>query len=67
MPGIGPQVTSVSGKVWVDQQTGTLIKALLDYKAEVSDSGGNPQGTGSGHLEIIVTQVGKATVSVPGQ
>ena len=67
MSGIGPQVTSVSGKVWVDRQTGTLIKALLDYKAEVSDSGGNPQGTGSGHLEIIVTQVGKVTVSVPGQ
>jgi hypothetical protein len=65
--GIGLQITSVTGKVWIDQQSGALLKAVLDYQAEVNDSGGNLKGNGSGHLEISVTQIGNVTVVLPGQ
>jgi len=58
-------VASVSGKIWVDPQTGALLKAVLDYQVDVKDSSGNDKGNGSGHLEITVTQVGNDTVSLP--
>jgi hypothetical protein len=58
-------ITSLTGKIWVDQQTGALVKAVLDYQADVRDTAGNMKGGGSGHLEIIVTQIGNVTVTVP--
>lgn len=64
--GLGLPVASASGKVWVDQQTGALLKAVLDYQAEVKDADRQVQGLGSGHLEIEVTRVGEVTVSLPG-
>jgi hypothetical protein len=65
--GIGLPVTSVDGKVWVDQQTGALLKAVLDFKADVKDTSGAAQGSGSGHLELTVTKVGQVTVAQPGK
>jgi len=68
IPGVGGNpfpITTLTGKVWVDQATGALLKADLDYQADVTDSSGNPQGSGSGHLEIAVTQVGQVTVALP--
>ncbi len=58
-------VTSAEGTVWVDQQTGALLRAVLDYEVDVKDADGNVQGTGSGHLEIRVDQVGQVKVSLP--
>jgi len=60
-------VTSVSGQVWVDHETGALLKAEFDYQADVKDQDGNNKGSGSGRLEITVTQVGNVTVTLPGQ
>ena len=57
--------SSIFGKVWDDQQTGALLKAELDYQADVKDSSSDDRGTSSGHLEITVTQVGNVTVSLP--
>ena len=65
--GIALSVSSVSGKVWVDQQTGALLKAVLDYQADVHDTAGADKGNGAGHLELTVTKVGQVTVSVPNQ
>jgi hypothetical protein len=65
LPGI--PVTAARGKVWVDQETGALLKAVLDYEADVRDSSGATRGSGSGHLEIAVTQVGNVTVTLPGR
>lgn len=65
--GVGLTVTAVSGQVWVDQQTGALLKAELDYQADVKDPDGNIKGSGSGRLEIIITQIGNVTVILPGQ
>jgi hypothetical protein len=63
--GIGLPITSVTGTVWVDQQTGALLKADLDYTADVKDTSGNTKGNGSGHLEITITLIGNVTVSLP--
>jgi hypothetical protein len=63
--GIALPIDSASGKVWVDQQTGALLKAVLDYQAGVRDTAGNDKGSGSGHLEITVTQVGQVAVTLP--
>ena len=65
--GIGLPVTSVSGKVWVDGQTGALLKADLEYQAEVRDTGGTAQGNDSGSLKIDVTRIGNVTVTLPNQ
>jgi len=60
-------VTSVSGQVWVDHETGALLKAEFDYQADVKDQDGNIKVSGFGRLEITVTQVGNVTVTLPGQ
>ena len=65
--GIGLPVTTVTGKVWVDGQTGALLKADLEYQAEVRDTGGIVQGNGSGRLKIDVTRIGIVTVTLPNQ
>jgi len=65
--GASLHVTAVSGTVWIDQETGALLKAELDYTAEVKDDDGNVMGSGTGRLEIYVTRVGQVTVILPGQ
>jgi len=68
LPGIAgnlSEISSIAGQIWVDQATGTLLKALLDYKADVRDGSGNLKGSGDGHLEITVTQFDNVTVSLP--
>ncbi len=63
---MGMPITDLKGQVWVDQATGALLKAVIDYSAEVKDSSGN-KATGPGHLEVTVSQVGQVTVKDPGQ
>lgn len=63
--GIGLSVTAVNGQVWIDQETGALLKAVLDYQADVKDADGNAKGNGPGRLEINVSQVGSTTVTLP--
>jgi hypothetical protein len=65
--GTALSVTAARGTVWVDQETGALLKAELDYTAEVKDNDGNVKGSGTGRLEIDVTQVNQVTVTLPGQ
>ena len=65
VPGNLLPITSVTGNVWVDQATGALLKAVLDYQADVGDNSGTLKGSGAGHLEITVTQVGNVTVALP--
>jgi hypothetical protein len=65
--GVSLAVTAVSGRVWIDQETGALLKAELDYQADVKDQDGNVMGSGTGRLEITVTQVRNVTVTLPGQ
>jgi hypothetical protein len=64
--GLGTPVTSAEGTVWVDQATGALVMAVIDYEADVKDDGGVVQGQGSGHLEIRVTGIDTVSVTLPG-
>ena len=57
--GIPPLVTAVTGTLWIDQETGALLKAVLDYQATVGS------GSGTGHIEVTVTQIGSVTVTLP--
>jgi hypothetical protein len=65
---MGLPVTDVQGQVWIDQATGALLKAVLDYKAKAADNGGSStDNIGAGRLEITVTQVGQVTVKDPSK
>jgi hypothetical protein len=60
-------ITASQGNVWVDSETGALLKMTLDYEQKFTDLE-DPEkvlGTGSGHVEILVTRVGQVTVQLP--
>jgi hypothetical protein len=63
--GMGLSVTSVDGQVWIDQETGALLKAALDYEVDVKDANGNVKGNAPGRLEILISQVGSTSVILP--
>jgi hypothetical protein len=60
----GVPVRTTDGTVWVDQATGALLKADIDYVADVKD-GSKTHGTAKGSLTIVVTGVGETRVSMP--
>lgn len=57
--------TTAKGSVWIDKETGALMKLALDYEAMVRDQDGKDQGTGKGHMEISVSQIGEVKVKLP--
>ena len=59
--------SSSKGTAWVDKETGALLKLVLDYEQDLIDPPGSKTvvGKGSGHLELLVTKVGKVTVTLP--
>jgi hypothetical protein len=60
-------LTGARGTVWLDRQTGALLKAIIDYKEVFTESRGSDKviGSGDGHVEMMVTRVGKVTVKLP--
>jgi hypothetical protein len=63
---LSKRVTEAHGTAWVDRQTGVLLKLVLDYTLEVHDPATkNLIGTGPGHLEIAVTNIGTTVVQLP--
>ena len=59
------QTTEAHGTVWIDQETGALLKLYLDYTSTYKTEAGNEVGSAPGHIEIMVTQVGQVMVSLP--
>ncbi len=58
--------TSAKGTAWEDQDTGALLKLVLDYSMKaINLSDKSVLGTGTGRLEITVSQIGKTTVQLP--
>jgi hypothetical protein len=53
--------------VWLDRETGALLKASIDYRENFTEQRGSDKvvATGDGHVEMLVTRVGKVTVKVP--
>jgi len=60
-------LSASKGTVWLDRQTGALLKAIIDYKENFTEQRGSNKviGTGDGHVEMMVTRVGKVTVKLP--
>lgn len=60
-------LTASKGTVWLDQQTGALLKAMMTYRESFTEPRGsdNVIGTGDGRIEMTVTRVGKVTVKSP--
>ena len=60
-------VTSAKGTVWIDKETGALLKCNLDYTQDLVDPPGSQTvvGKGNGHIELNVTKVNNTTVTLP--
>lgn len=57
--------SSVQGKVWIDSETGALLKMEADYEKDVRNTAGEVKGSGSGHFSLLVSGIGEVTVSLP--
>ena len=59
---------TAKGKVWIDKETGGMLKLLLDYTSDLTTLDGSETiGTGTGHIELEITEVGKVSVISPVQ
>ena len=58
-------ITASSGTVWLDQETGAVLKLILDYTGEIKDAQGTTVGTAVAHIDLSVTRVGAVTVKLP--
>ena len=58
-------IDSATGKVWIDQQTGAMLKLTLQYTAEVKDAQGKTLATENGQIDLVVTKVGAVSVKLP--
>ncbi|HTP10613.1 MAG TPA: hypothetical protein VMP08_20305 [Anaerolineae bacterium] len=59
---------SIKGTAWIDKETGTLLKLVLDYAQEYADpdpKNTKPLGVGNGHIDLAVSQIGQAQVNLP--
>ena len=59
-------LNTIHGTIWVDQQTGGALKALIDYEMDMINSDdGKTVGVGQGHLELEITLIGNVNVQLP--
>ncbi len=54
------------GTLWVDKETGGMLKLTLDYVTGVPDKDSTKAiGEGTGHIELEISQIGQVTVVSP--
>lgn len=59
-------ITTIQGTVWIDHDTGALLKADLQFEADVRKPGEDTfSAHGEGELHLSVSQIGKTTVGLP--
>lgn len=60
------RVTAIQGTIWIDHETGGLLKCDLTFAADVKKPGDTkPSIHGKGELHILFHQIGQVTVSMP--
>jgi hypothetical protein len=59
------QITAMHGTIWVDHATGALLKADLQFEADVKKSGQTTATHDTGKFLLVVSRIGKVTVSLP--
>ena len=62
---MNPEISEAHGTIWLDHETGAMLKLVIDYTGAFKDASGIPVGSAPGHIEITVSQVGQVTVSLP--
>ncbi len=59
-------ITSIKGTIWIDQSTGALLKADLEFDCTISKPGGSePSASGKGEYHLAVSRIGKVKVTLP--
>ena len=58
-------MTTGKGTVWIDQETGGMIKLAMTYSEELKDSDQKTIGPGTGNLSLEVTKVNQVEVVYP--
>lgn len=57
--------TSAKGTVWIDKETGAMLKLDMSYTENFSDNDGKVIGTGSGTVTLEISKVNQTTVEIP--
>jgi hypothetical protein len=60
----GLPITKTDGTIWVDQATGALVKASIDYTTEVKDAEGS-HGSATGSFMLEISRAGQVQVALP--
>ena len=60
----GLPITKTDGTVWVDQASGALVKATIDYTTAVKDAEGS-HGTATGSFTLVISRAGQVQVTLP--
>jgi hypothetical protein len=59
-------VTAMQGDLWIDHDTGALLKVDLTFEADIRKAGEkNASAHGTGSLQLDVSKIGTATVNLP--
>ena len=56
---------SANGTVWIDKETGAMLKLDMNYVTSLTDNDGKVVGDGNGHVTIDITGVNQTAVVEP--
>lgn len=57
--------TSAKGTVWIDKETGAMLKLEMSYHDNFSDNDGKVVASGSGTVTLEITKINQTTVEIP--
>jgi hypothetical protein len=58
-------MTNAKGTVWIDQETGAMLKLQMTYTESLSNSDGKQIGSGTGNVALEITKVNQTQVVEP--
>jgi hypothetical protein len=58
-------MTNAKGTVWIDQETGAMLKLDMTYTESLSNNDGKEVGSGTGNVALEISKVGQTTVVEP--
>lgn len=56
---------SANGTVWIDKETGAMLKLDMNYVTSLTDNDGKAVGDGNGHVALELSNVNQTTVVEP--
>jgi len=64
--GVGDMTTG-AGTVWIDKETGAMLKLDMTYTSSITDTDQKEIGKGNGSIKLEISKVGQVTVTSPVQ